>query len=215
MQYDKILDFIKSFAPSRHSSFPGLLLGAFLFILLAFFTGFGSAWYMIEKGTPLTRHKFGVWHNWHTQGTVNSDPYTKAYIARSGRLPLNAKYAQYFKATTDDDGNRLTSSCSYIMQGQPIASDWWSIGLYDSNSNVVFNKAERYAFNSKNIARLENGGYIIQVSPFARPDNWLPSEKAGKLTVLIRVYGIQASDDTNSGNVISASLPSIKRIGCS
>ncbi len=215
MQYDKIKEFLKSFAPSRHSSFPGLLLGAFLFIFLAFFTGFGSAWYMLEKGTPLTRHKFGPWQNWHTQGAVNSDPYTKAYIARSGRLPLNSQYAQYFKATTDSDGDRLTSHCSYILRGTPIASEWWSIGLYDNNAEIIFNKAQRHAFNSKNIARLEDGGYIIRIASFARPDNWLPSENAGKLVLLIRVYGILASDDTSSGNVISASLPTIKKVRCS
>ncbi len=212
---EKLLELLAPFMPSRHSSFPGLLLGAFLFIAFAFLSGFGSSWYMLEKGSPLTRNIIGAWQNWNTQGNVGSDPYTKAYIARSGRLPLNSGYAQYFKAKTDDEGNSLTSNCSYLLKGGPIASDWWSIGLYNTEGQIIHNKAQRHAFNSKNIARLEDGGYLIQISSFARPDNWLPSNNAGALILLIRLYGIQASEETKSGKVIFASLPAIKKVGCS
>ena len=62
--------------------------------VVALMLGIGSAWYMIERGSPLTTTKAGPWDGWITEGNPQADPYTKAHVARSGRLPARSKRAK-------------------------------------------------------------------------------------------------------------------------
>ncbi len=72
--------------------------------LVALILGIGSAWYMIERGSPLTTTKVGPWAGWVSAGNPKADYYTRAHVARSGRLPLTSTVARYFVARTDSDG---------------------------------------------------------------------------------------------------------------
>ena len=55
-----------------------------------------------------------------SEGNPNADPYTKAHLARSGRLPLTSTTARYFLARTDSDGRELTSACEYSIEGSAL-----------------------------------------------------------------------------------------------
>ncbi len=85
--------------------------------VVALMLGIGSAWYMIERGSLLTTTKVGPWSGWISEGNPNADPYTKAHVARSGRLPLTSTVARYFVARTDSAGRTLTSACEYSDRG--------------------------------------------------------------------------------------------------
>ena len=74
----------------------GYFIGTFAVALVL---GIGSAWYMIERGSPLTTVRAGPWKSWLSEGNPNADPYTRAHLARSGRLPLTSTAARYFSVT--------------------------------------------------------------------------------------------------------------------
>ncbi len=82
----------------------GYFIGAFAVALIL---GIGSAWYMIEQGSLLTTTRIGPWKSWLSEGNPNADPYTRAHLARSGRLPLTSTAARYFAADTDSSGRSL------------------------------------------------------------------------------------------------------------
>ena len=71
---------------------------------VALLLGIGSAWYMIDHGSPLTTGRIGPWASWVSEGNPVADPYTKAHLARSGRLPLTSTIARYFVANSDSEG---------------------------------------------------------------------------------------------------------------
>ena len=49
--------------------------------VVALMLGIGSAWYMIERGSPLTTTKVGPWAGWISEGNPSADPYTEAHVA--------------------------------------------------------------------------------------------------------------------------------------
>ena len=94
----------------------GYFIGAFAVALIL---GIGSAWYMIERGSMLTTTRIGPWTSWVSEGNPKADPYTRAHLARSGRLPLTSTAARYFMADTDSRGSGLTAGCEYAIFGAP------------------------------------------------------------------------------------------------
>ena len=191
----------------------GYFIGTFAVALIL---GIGSAWYMIERGTVLTTTRVGSWKSWVSEGNPSADPYTRAHLARSGRLPLTSTAARYFVSTTDSSGGGLSASCEYSITGGPLNARWWSMALYDTYGSLIPNPSKRYSFNSEGAIRHTDGGYRIHISRKARPGTWLPSgNDSGKnLTLLLRIYGLRDTDISGIGQVPPESLPTIKRLRC-
>ena len=191
----------------------GYFIGAFAVALIL---GIGSAWYMIERGSLLTTTRIGPWKSWLSEGNPNADPYTRAHLARSGRLPLTSTAARYFAADTDSSGSHLSASCEYIVSGAALNARWWSIALYDSYGSLIPNPSRRYSFNNEEAVRRSDGSYQIHISRQARPGNWLPSgnDPDRNLTLLLRVYGLRDTDVSGIGQIPAESLPTIERMQC-
>jgi hypothetical protein len=183
--------------------------------VVALMLGIGSAWYTIERGTLLTTAKVGPWSGWVTEGNPNADPYTKAHVARSGRLPLSSTVARYFTARTDSSGWALSSSCEYVIEGGPINARWWSLAVYDEYGGLIDNPSARYSFNSEEMLRHADGSYRVFLSRQARPENWLPSGTADQnLVLMLRVYNPRETDAAGVGLVPGERLPKIERKSC-
>jgi hypothetical protein len=187
-------------------------IGAFVAALML---GIGSAWYTIERGSPLTTTKVGPWNGWVNAGNPNADPYTRAHVARSGRLPLTSTVARYFTARTDSAGRLLSSDCEYSIEGGPINARWWSIAVYDAYGAPIENPSARYSFNSEELLRHADGSYRINLSRNARPENWLPTGAVDqRLTLMLRVYNPRETDASGVGRVPDERLPKIERKAC-
>jgi len=147
-------------------------------------------------------------------GRPDADPYARAYVARTGRLPLSSKNIQYFIAKTDNQGLRLLGKCEYIIENTDIMSEWWSLAAFDDNGKLQRNNAQRYAFNSSTILRDTEGKYKIRLSAFPRARNWLPTNLDNKITLLFRLHSPASSALTPHTGATRASLPSIRRVTC-
>jgi hypothetical protein len=183
---------------------------------VALLLGIGSARYMIEHGSPLTTKRVGPWASWMNEGTPNSDPYTKAHLARSGRLPLTSTTARYFTANTDSEGYALTSDCEYSIEGGALNARWWSLAVYDEHGSLIENPSQRYSFNSEEAVRRSDGAYRITLAGNARPENWLPSGNGPErnLVLMLRVYNPREIDSSGVAQIADDRLPKIERKSC-
>lgn len=192
-----------------------LLIGILAFGL-ALFLGIGSALYAIRFGVPYATTRSGPWISWPGEGHPDADPYTRAYLARSGRLPVTSTTVRYFFATTDQNGRDLTSSCDYELEGGPLAARWWSIALYDGDGGLIANPSDRYSLNSAEMLRRSDGSYHLALARNARPENWLPAGTAPhrKLQLVLRVYDTQETNPDGIGQIDETRLPRIERLSC-
>ena len=178
--------------------------------------GIGSARYMIEHGSPLTTQRAGPWASWVSEGNPNADSYTKAHLARSGRLPLTSTTARYFVADTDSAGDELTSACEYLIEGAALNARWWSLAVYDEHGSLIDNPSQRWSFNSEEAIRRSDGTYRIDLASNARPENWLPSGSGPErpLVLMLRIYGPREIDSSGIGQIPYDRLPKIERKAC-
>lgn len=186
---------------------------AFAFALSA---GLGSAWYAIERGLPFSVEHIGPWTSWPNEGNPSADPYTKAHLARTGRLPLTSSTARYFAAKTDSAGAPISAACEYTLEGGSFDAQWWTITLYDEAGRLIENPANRYGYNSAEIIRRSDGGYLIDMARTARSENWIPiaGDPSRKLMLMLRIYGLRVSDESGTGQIDPDGLPTIRRRAC-
>ena len=144
-----------------------------------------------------------------SEGNPNADPYTKAHLARSGRLPLTSTTARYFTANTDSEGDTLTSTCEYSIEGGALNARWWSIAVYDEHGSLIDNPSQRYSFNSEEAIRHSDGSYRITLASNARPENWLPSGSGPErnLVLMLRIYSPRETDSSGIGQIPDDRLP--------
>lgn len=190
------------------------LVNFLIFVGVGLATGLGSAWYMIEHGTSVTTEQIGPWVVWTAAGRADADPYTRAYIARSGRLPINSASARYYLASTDSDGRKLDADCEYEAVGRGPQAEWWSLAAYDDEGMLMPNAANRYSFNSTAILRDESGAYRIALARQARPGNWLPINSDYKFTLLLRTYQPELVDEEAVASNVAPDLPVLRRLTC-
>lgn len=189
------------------------LVNFLTFAALSLALGLGSAFYCIEHGLAFVAPKAGSWKTWINAGSLVADPYTRAHIARFGDLPINSANGLTFTASSDSDGRDLSSSCEYEIVARPLSAIWWSIALFDSDGQLIPNKADRHAFNSQNLTVLPDGTQRITLAPQARPGHWLPSGEDHDLMLVLRLIRPLSLEQQRQGLNFD-SLPLIRRVSC-
>jgi hypothetical protein len=183
-----------------------------LFLGIALTGGILSSWYMIEIGSPITTVRMGPWVSWPAAGLPDADPYTRARLARHGSLPISGNVARTYEARTDSAGQRLHSSCDYVIEGSGLEDLWWSFSVYDDDGRLIPNAAERHSFNSSTIARSADGSFLITLSRDARPGNWLPTGGAGRLSLVMTL--LEGGGALDEAGAAGRSLPDIRKVAC-
>jgi hypothetical protein len=187
-----------------------LNVGVFAVVALGF--GIWSSWVMVERGSSLTIS--GAWVLWPNAGRPDADPYTRAHFARLGSLPLSSTAVYTWEARSDDEGQRLHSSCEYALQGDGLEGDWWSLAVFDDRGNVIPNPADRYAYSASTIALGPDGSYIVTLARDARPGNWLPTGGAGRLVLVMTRPAPRPNATAQELAAATRALPVIRRIAC-
>lgn len=159
------------------------------YIALGIALGLGSAWYVLEEGLSFDVLEVGPWVARTDAGQPLADPYTGAFIAKSGHVPLRREEALYFFATTDGDGNTLRANCRYDLTGKNLNAAWWAISVHRPDGDLIANPAERYSFSQTTLLFDDQGSYKVTVSPSAVSGNWIPTDGQGDITLVLRLHG--------------------------
>lgn len=190
-----------------------MIANVIAFVMIAVVGGLGSSWYMIERGNGLTTKTFGPWTAWMTAGRRDADPYTRAHFMRRGMLPVSSALAITFEAVADSNGQRLHSSCEYLLEGEEPPARFWSLSVFDENGYLIPNPAERYSYNSATMLRTPGRRFSLALARSARPGNWLPTGGAGRISLMFTVEEMREVDsDPAKGRPWSP--PEIKRVSC-
>lgn len=183
-----------------------------VYMTLGVALGLGSTWYVLENGISLDAVEMGAWTVRTEAGQPIADPYTSAYVARIGHIPLKVEEAIYFYATGDDEGITLDGKCTYSLTGPNLNSAWWSISAHLPDGAVIPNRARRYSFTHASLLFDEDETYRLMVSPQAQPSNWLPSTDSSSFVLVLRLHG-PAPDYIKTPETIP--VPAIERETCS
>ncbi len=183
------------------------------FAAIALVGGIGTSWYTSEHGGLFATERSGTWTLWRMQGRLDSDPYSRIRYDRHSMLVFGSTFVARYEARLDDNNRRLHSSCHYAIEGRLPASDWWSLTVFDNAGRLIPNPANRHGFNAATVVRRPDGRFRIDLSREARPGNWLPTSRAGRMVVVLDVQN--SSGDTSVLERSDNPLPQIKRIGCS
>lgn len=185
----------------------GLIVAA---IILA--GGLGSSRYMVEAGSRLTTARLGPWMTWTSAARPDADPYTRAHFVNAGTLPVSTEVQRTFVARTDGTGDRLHSSCEYLVEGRLPKAEWWSIAVFDERGKLIANAADRYAFTGQTVALASAGNFSISLAREARPGNWLPTGGAGRLALVLNIADNRALDAVAAFD--ESVMPTIRKVKC-
>ena len=180
-------------------------------IALGLIGGTAYAVHQVRGGLADGMISNGAWSTGKSFGTVDASARTRARVALSGLLALPAKEAMYFTAKVDSDGQPLDGRCTYLVSGGELAARWWSVTLYEGEGWLVKNSANRWSIPAHGATKGEDGIWTFTVSPENQAGAWLPTGGVKIFDLTLRLYHPSAAVINNPAK---ASLPAIKRLGC-
>lgn len=189
-----------------------LLFGTLFALVVAAAVGLGATYFALTRGAAFGALQIGAWTAWPKTGTADADPYARAEIARTGRLPVALGDGVMFVAKADDSGKRLDGRCEVTITGVTPAARFWTMTLYNPEGALVPNSINRYAFTSQEIVRRGDGSFGIMVAPRAEPGNWLPTGGVERYTLALRFYDTAVGVATKEGREIP--MPSVRTRSC-
>jgi hypothetical protein len=174
--------------------------------------GLGATWLALSRDTAFGGVAIGAWTAWPKSGTVDIDPYARAVVAQTGRLPIGSGDGIAFLATRDDKGRLFDGRCEVTVAGVTPPARFWTITLYDRDGHLVANAVNRYAFTSQEVVRRSDGSFEIAIAPRARPGNWLPTAGIERYILVLRLYDTPVGVATRAGR--EAPMPAIQQGAC-
>ena len=155
---------------------------------------------------------YGPWVVWPKAGTLDADPYSRAFFAKRGDIPMTPAEGLAFFAFNDQSGEALRGQCHYRIAGAFPTARAWTLAVYRLDGRIVTNPAGRMAFTSAE-AIVEDGITRIALSTTPEPGNWLPVTDKERFVLALRFYDTPLSA---IASVLEATkLPTFERLGCS
>jgi hypothetical protein len=189
-----------------------LLFGTLFGLALAAVVGLGLTYYTLTRGAAFGGLSIESWTAWPNSGTTDADPYARASIARSGRLPTAMGDGVSFSLTSDDDGKSLDGRCEVVVSGITPAARFWTVTLYNRDGGLVANSINRYGFTSQEVVRHADGSFEIVVAPRANPSNWLPTGGVERYELVLRLYDTAVGVSTKAGREVP--MPDVTTRSC-
>ena len=189
-----------------------LLIGTLFALAVAAFVGLGLTYYALSRGAAFGGLSIDSWDAYPKTGTVEADPYARASIARSGRLPIALGDGVSFTVHEDDDGKLLDGRCDVVLSGITPVARYWTLTLYNPDGALVANSVGRYGFTSEEIARKADGTFEVVVGPRANAGNWLPTGGVERYLLVLRLYDTPIGMATRTGR--DAPMPAVVQKGC-
>jgi hypothetical protein len=178
---------------------------------VALTVGFGLSYYALTDGRLFAAYEVGPWAAWPDVGSPSPDPYTRAYLARTGSLQLGLTEGLQFVARSDSAGFPLERTCRYRIQGTTPVASFWTLVPTDPDGVDIARPDGPPAFHSGRLSREEDGSVILYVSRSISPQNWLEISGEGLFELVLTLY--DSSIFAGVGSVVEA-LPTITREAC-
>ena len=189
-----------------------LLTGTLFALAIAAFVGLGMTYFALSRGAAFGALPIESWIAWPKTGTVDADPYARASIARTGRLPVALGDGVSFTVQADDNGKRLDGRCDIVLSGITPAARYWTLTLYNNDGDLIANSINRYGFTSEEIVRRADGNFEIVVAPRANPGNWLPTGGIERYHLALRLYDTAVGVSTKAGREVP--MPAVSTRSC-
>ena len=189
-----------------------LLFGTLFGLAVAAVVGLGLTYFALTRGAAFGGLSIESWTAWPKTGTVDADPYARASIARTGRLPTALGDGVSFTLQSDDNGKILDGRCDVVLSGVTPTARFWTLTLYNADGGLVANSVNRYGFTSQEIVRHADGSFEIVVAPRANPGNWLPTGGVERYELVLRLYDTAVGVATKAGREVP--MPAVATRGC-
>ncbi len=189
-----------------------LLLGTLFTLVIAAIVGLGATYLALTHDTAFGAMTIGSWTAFPKTGTVDIDPYARALLARTGRLPVALGDGVSFIARTDDKGRPLDGRCEVLVTGVTPAARFWTLTLYTAKGELAPNSVHRHGFTSQEIVRRSDGSLQIVIAPRAEPGNWLPTGGIEHYVLALRFYDTSVGVATKEGREVP--MPAIATRSC-
>lgn len=180
-------------------------------IAVALAVGFGLSYYALGDGRLFGALRVGPWLAWPAIGATSPDPYTRAYLARSGVLPLGQGEGVTFTASSDGQGRPLDRACRYRLEGTTPPAGFWTLEAISVDGANIAPRGMQMALESRHVQRAKDGSLLLYVSRSLAPENWLEISGSGRFRLVLNLY--DPSDISGSGLSVDT-LPSIVRERC-
>ena len=179
-----------------------LLTGTLFALAVAAFVGLGMTYFALSRGAAFGALPIESWTAWPKTGTADADPYARASIARTGRLPIALGDGVSFNVYADDNGKLLDGRCDIVLSGITPAARFWTLTLYN-NDGVA---------ECEVIVRRADGNFEIVVAPRANPGNWLPTGGIERYHLALRLYDTAVGVSTKAGREVP--MPAVSTRSC-
>lgn len=202
-------------ADRRHGNRVRHALAVTALLLCALLVGVGSALLGVRKQFAAGGVRSGSWQTNANIGSSGAGPYLRAGVAIGGLLALNASETIYYTATTDDEGERLSTACQYRIDGREPAARWWSITAYANDDLLIRGSNGRYSVDATSVEKGADGSFVVRVGGEPRAGNWIstgPPDGGQPFSLTLRLYNPDASIVSDLRGV---ALPHIEREHCS
>lgn len=187
------------------------LINLLLMLAVALAVGFGLSWYALTDGRLFGAAQLGPWTAWPHAGSPSPDPYTRAYLARTGALQLGQSEGVQFIATTDSDGAPLNRACRYRIDGATPTATFWTLVPTSPDGATIARPDGPAGFESQRIARANDGSMQLYVGKTLAPLNWVELTGDGPFWLVLNLYDSTVFSGVSTG---SATMPSIIREAC-
>jgi len=189
-----------------------LITGTLFALLVASLVGLGLTYLSLTHDVAFGALPVESWTAHPKTGTVEADPYARASIARSGRLPVAMGDGVSFTLASDDDGKALDGRCDVLLSGITPVARYWTVTLYRPDGSLVGNSLGRYGFTSEEIGRRAEGNFDMVVAPRAQPGNWLPTAGVERYELVLRLYDTAVGVSTKAGREVP--MPAVVTRSC-
>jgi hypothetical protein len=152
---------------------------------------------MQDKIPTLARVTNGWQMNTDTMGAYGDYYLKRAIVALVGLGANQADDAIYPLNVADADGKPVMAENNYVLRFDkselPPVRGFWSLTMYDAEGFQVANPLNRFAIGDRDALKYNPDGslelYVQHQSPGPeRESNWLPTPKAGRLGLTMRLY---------------------------
>jgi hypothetical protein len=165
----------------------------------------------LTSAKPFGAIQYGSWVAWPSAGASNPDPYSLAFFARRGDIPMTPVEGLAFFASRDADNAPLDGRCSYEVAGVFPPARTWTLFAYRPDGSLIASPGGRPGFTSAETV-LDGSRTRIALSALPQTGNWLPLPADGAFVLALRFYDTPLS--AVASVLDSARLPVLRRTGC-